>query len=119
VFELDPASQVELDEFCAGLSERQANYLRLAVERVCRDPSGRRQPTHRYTRPFANAQRYVPNLPDELKVWEFKTNHYRALFVTAEVEVDGRTHRHLSFLPIGGRGGGSRFLRPVDCPWPH
>lgn len=117
MFELDPASADELAVFCDGLRASQAKYLRDVVARVLADPSGRRQPTHRYTRLFSSAGEYVPNLPDEVKVWELKTNHYRALFVTAEVKRGETVHQRLTFLPIGGRGGGSRFLRPEDCPW--
>ena len=48
------------------------------------DPSGRREPKHRYTRPFRTAERYVAVSKCE-SVWEFKLNHCRALFV-----IDGR-----------------------------
>jgi hypothetical protein len=55
----------------------------------------------------------VPNLPPEVKVWELKTNRYRGLFITAEVEVDGVIHRRLSFLSVGGH----TFMTPEQCPW--
>lgn len=113
MFELDPESRAELDEFCTGLSDSQATYLRAVIDRVCADPSGRRQPRHSFTRPFQNPQAYVPNLPSDLKVWELKTNRYRGLFVTAEVEVKGVTHRRLAFVSVGGR----RFMLAAEAPW--
>jgi hypothetical protein len=117
LFALDPGSKEELDAFCEGISKSQADYLRGVVERVLQDPSGMRQPTHHYTRQFHNAGDYVPNLPADLKVWELKTNRFRALFTTAVVKRGKTTHRRLSFLAIGGRGKGRRFLFAEDCPW--
>jgi hypothetical protein len=119
LYELDPDSRAALDEFCADLTPKQADYLRTVVTRICDDPSGHRQPTHSFTRPFHNAERYVGKLPPELKVWELKTNRYRALFYTAEVEKSGTTHRRLVLLPIRGRGKGRRLLHAAEAPWPH
>jgi hypothetical protein len=114
LFELDPASAQALDEFCATLSGSQATYLKDVVLRVCEDPSGRRQPTHNFTREFKNPGKYAA-VPQGAKVWELKTNRYRGLFITAEVEKDGVTHRRLFFLPVGGQ----RLMLTGDVPWPH
>jgi hypothetical protein len=114
LFELDPASAAALEEFCATLSQKQATYLKVVVQRVCEDPSGKRQPTHNFTRQFKNPSKYAA-VPDGTKVWELKTNHYRGLFITAEVEKAGLTHRRLIFLPVNGE----RFMLAGDAPWPH
>jgi hypothetical protein len=106
MFELSPASREALDEFCATLPGGQGDLVRQAVRRVCADPSGRRQPQHRYTRPFRNAKRYAPGLSGNQRVWEFKTRQCRGLFVT-DAEL-----RTLVFLPVSGR----RFMLPAQAP---
>lgn len=95
-----------LDEFCEALSEKQATFLREAVQRVCQDPAGRGNPGHPYTRKFTDPERYVgKKLPAGTKVWEFKPNQYRGLFVTKG--------DFIAFLPVRG----NRFMTVKECPW--
>lgn len=101
MFELDPDSVAELKEI-------GDQNLSSAVERVLADPSGRREPRHSHTRRFLNPRRYVRVARDE-RVWEFKTNHWRALFIT----VDGKNGRGVFFVSVKGK----RFWSMSDCPW--
>ncbi|MGK2936926.1 MAG: hypothetical protein ACSLFR_03840 [Solirubrobacteraceae bacterium] len=98
---LDPASRAELDAI-------GDEHLTRAVERVLADPSGRREPRHNYTRLFRNPRAYVSVRSGE-RVWEFRTNHWRALFVL--VDRDGRSG--IFFVPIRGK----RFLTMGEAPW--
>lgn len=91
---------------------KPGEQLRRAVERVCENPSGQRNPRHRYTKKFHSAHRHV-NVSKGAAVMEFKTNHWRGLFQLVEVEKNGVTHRLLAFIPVKGR----RFLPADDCPW--
>ena len=100
LLELDPASEDEL-------AELDDSQLAQAVQRVCHDPSGRREPRHNYTSRFRNPSRYVKT--GDRDVWEFKTSKYRGLFVIAE----GETARRLYFLPVKGK----RFMSLGECPW--
>src|SRR5438132_14425017 len=106
MFALSAASREALDAFCAELPDSQADLLRSQVDRVCADPSGRRPPPHRLTRPFRTARRYVRGLESGQSVFEFKTNHVRGLFV---VDNGSRT---IVFAPVKGR----RFFRAADAP---
>lgn len=115
MFALDPESQEALDVFCSGLEASQADYLRNVIRRVCEDPAGRRQPTHNFTRPFRDPARYVGPIPSDQKVWELKTNRYRALFMTADVRKGGKVHRQLRFVPISGQG----LFQASEVPWHH
>jgi hypothetical protein len=101
LFELDPQSEAELEKIGDP-------NLRRAVERVLADPAGQREPRHNHTRRFLNPRRYVKIGSNE-RVWEFKTNHWRALFITVEHE----GHRLLVFVPVKKRG----FWSMSDCPW--
>jgi hypothetical protein len=107
LFQLTPASREDLDAFCERMSDSQARAFREVIRRVCADPSGRREPRHRYVRgPFRNAERYLGRrMPSEAKVWELKTNHARGLFVTDPP--------FLAFLPVRGK----RFMTADECPW--
>lgn len=89
------------------MTERQARAFREVIRRVCADPSGRRQPTHRYVQgPFRGVERYLGRpLPAGTKVWELKTNHHRGLFITDEP--------FIVFLPVRGK----RFMTADECPW--
>lgn len=98
---LDPGSEEELARI-------DAPQLTRAVRRVQADPGGRGQPGHPYTRKFQNPRAYVDVRRGE-KVWEFSTNHYRALFVTFATE--GK--RGIFFIPVRGR----RFWTMGECPW--
>jgi len=109
MFALSAASREALDAFCVELPDSQADLLRRQVNQVCADPSGRRRPPHRLTRPFRTARRYIRDLEPGQSVFEFKTNHIRGLFV-----VDNET-RTIVFAPVKGR----RFFRSSDAPWPH
>ena len=100
MLELDPASEAELTEI-------DDEALALAVERVCADPSGQREPGHNYARRFRNASKYV-NVGDR-DVWEFKTSKYRGLFSIAK----GSDHRGIFFIPVKGK----RFMTMAECPW--
>jgi hypothetical protein len=100
LLELDPASEVEL----AQIADVQ---LVRAVERVRRDPSGRREPRHTYTRRFRNPSRFLKT--GDRDVWEFRTSKYRALFVIAA----GSEEQRIYFLPIKGK----RFMTLGECPW--
>jgi hypothetical protein len=84
---------MDISDMLKGLKQTDScerSSISIALSQLLRRPRADvRQPTHRYTRPFRNAAEYVPNLLAELKVWELKTNRYRGLFVTAEVEVRG------------------------------
>ena len=111
MYELDPDSAAELDAICEA-DAKKGEALRACVERVCADPSGRRQPTHRYTKPFHNAKKYV-EVGEGEKVWEFCPNQWRGLFMLFEEEVDGETHRLLAFSPINGK----RFFNKGEAPW--
>jgi hypothetical protein len=115
VFDLEPETQAELDEYCKGLSPSEAKQLRDAIKRVCADPSGRREPRHRFTRPFRNPKPYVGKVPKGMKLWEFKTNHHRGLFWTGQKKHGGKTVRRLAFVRVKG----ARFFRTGDAPWPH
>jgi hypothetical protein len=109
--ELDPESAEELKHLCQALG-KPGEQLRRAVERVCDNPSGQRNPRHRYTKKFNSAHRYV-NVAKGAKVAEFTTNQWRALFQLVEFEKDETTYRLLVFIPIRGR----RFFTADDCPW--
>jgi hypothetical protein len=98
---LDPESQAELDAL-------DDDSLTQIVDRVRTDPSGQRQPKHHYTRKFQNPQQYL-KVPAKTRVWELRTNHYRALMTT--VEHNGR--HGLWFFPIKGK----RFWTLSECPW--
>ena len=103
---LSPESQKELDSFCEQLSDNEAASLRTAVQRVCADPSGRRQPGHNFTRTFNDPGRYTgKKLPRNVKAWEFKPSRYRALFITDDP--------FIVFLKVRGK----RFRTIDDCPW--
>ena len=109
--ELDPESAEELDRLCEQLGNPGKN-LRRAVERVCSNPSGQREPRHHYTKKFHNPRKYA-NDEKQAKIIEFATNHWRGLFRLEEHQKDGKTHRFLVFLRIDGR----RFF-PIDgAPW--
>jgi len=111
LFELDPESQVELDALLEAKADN-AEALAEIVKRVCADPSGKREPKHRYTRPFPNAKKHVA-VPPGAKAWELVANHWRALFMTVE-EVEGEvTYRLIVFLPKKG----VRFWPIADAPW--
>lgn len=86
--------------------------LRDAVERVCENPSGQRNPRHRFTKKFHNPSRQV-NVSKGAKVMEFTTNQWRGLFELVEVEKGKVTHRLIVFIPIHGK----RFFSVKDCPW--
>lgn len=109
--QLDPESTDELNKLAEALG-RPGEQLRRAVERVCENPSGQRNPRHRYTKKFHNPQRYV-SVEKDAKVMEFTTNQWRGLFQLVEVEKGGTTYRLLVFIPIGER----RFYTVKDCPW--
>ena len=99
MLELDPASEAEL-------AELDDDALRRAVERVCADPSGQREPKHSYTRRFRNTTKYVDTRGRDL--WEFKTSKYRGLFFIAKGKREG-----IFFVPVKGR----RFMSLGECPW--
>lgn len=104
--QLVPKSAEALDEFCEGLSEKQAEFLREVVQRVCENPSGQGNPGHPYTRKFKSPERYVgKKLPAGMNVWEFKPNQYRGLFV-----IKGEL---IAFLPVRGK----RFMTIEECAW--
>ena len=109
--QLDPASAEELDELCKRLG-KTAEHLRKAVERVCENPSGQREPRHHYTKKFHSPHRYAGG-SKQAKVMEFTTNHWRGLFRLVAREKNGETHRLLVFIPIKGQ----RFFPIDDCPW--
>ena len=96
----------------ARVSAFARSSTRRAVERVCENPSGQRNPRHRFTKKFHNASRYV-TVAKDAKVMEFTTNQWRGLFQLVEIKEDGETHRLLVFIPIGGQ----RFFTVKDCPW--
>jgi hypothetical protein len=81
--------------------------LTRAVDRVRIDPSGQREPRHRYTRRFHSTTRYVNAGGRDL--WEFRTGKWRGLFVL----VEGKSGRGLFFVPIKG----TRFMTLAECPW--
>jgi hypothetical protein len=108
---LDPASVDELDALAEAMGKRGVQ-LRRAVERVCENPSGQRNPRHRYTKKFNSAHRYV-NVSRGATVMEFTTSQWRGLFQLVEVERDGVVHRLIIFIPIRGR----RFFPVDNCPW--
>lgn len=109
MFTLSDESEQDLANFCEALTESQGALLRRQVERVCQDPSGKREPRHNYTRPF-RASGKLRFLPKGQKAFEFKTNHCRGLFLV-DTEV-----RQLEFLSMGKLG---RFFLPGNAPWPH
>lgn len=109
--ELDPESAEELSNLCQALG-KPGEELRRAVIRVCENPSGQRNPRHRYTKKFHSAHRHV-NVAKGATVMEFKTNHWRALFQLVAVKKGDVVHRLLVFIPVKGR----RFLPADDCPW--
>jgi len=109
--DLDPESADELDRLCEALGS-PGEQLKEAVQRVCENPSGQRNPRHRYTKKFNSAHRYV-NVAKGAKVAEFTTNHWRALFQLVELKKGETVHRLLVFIPIKGR----RFFPIDDCPW--
>ncbi len=103
---LGPKSAKALDDFCADLSDKQAAFLRNAVERVCEDPVGRGNPGHSFTQKFREPRRYLGSrLPADAAIFEFKPNQYRGLFIVK----DGK----LAFLPMNGQ----RFFTVKGCPW--
>jgi hypothetical protein len=109
--DLDPESAAELDQLCKILG-KSAEQLRAAVDRVCANPSGQRQPRHRYTKKFHSAHRYV-NVAKGATVLEFTTNQWRGLFQLVEFEKNKTVHRLVVFIPIKG----SRFFTVDNCPW--
>jgi hypothetical protein len=100
VLALDPASEQELVDI-------GDDALRDAVERVCADPSGQREPRHKDANKFRNASRYV-NVGDR-DIWELRTSKYRGLFVIAK----GSKKDGIFFIPIKG----TRFMTLGACPW--
>lgn len=111
MYELDPESAEELSAICEEFG-KAGRQLRQAVERVCENPSGQRNPRHRYTKKFHNPWHYAEGTKQD-KVIEFTTNQWRGLFRLLETEKDGKTHRMLAFIPLKGR----RFFPVKDCPW--
>jgi hypothetical protein len=111
VHDLDRESAEELERLCEALG-KQGVKLRSDVERVCANPSGQRNPRHRFTKKFHSAHRIV-SVAKGAKVMEFTTNQWRGLFQLVEFEKDGTTHRLLVFIPIKGR----RFFTLDNCPW--
>lgn len=109
--DLDPESAAELDQLCTELG-KPGQQLRAAVNRVCANPSGQRDPRHRFTKKFHSADRYV-SVAKGAKVMEFTTNQWRGLFQLVEIEKDEVSHRLLVFIPVHGR----RFFTVKDCPW--
>ena len=109
--DLDPESAAELQRLCEELG-KPAEQLRAAVERVCANPSGQRNPRHHFTKKFHSAHRYVP-VAKGATVMEFTTNQWRGLFQLVEFEKDEIVHRLLVFIPIRGQ----RFLSVKECPW--
>ncbi len=97
---LDPASQAELRDI-------GDDTLTHAVDRVRSDPSGQREPRHRFARRFRNASQYVNTGGRD--VWEFKTSKYRGLFVIAK----GASGNGIFFIPVKGE----RFMTLGVCPW--
>jgi hypothetical protein len=97
---LDPESAAELEE----IGDRQ---LTDAVDRVRKDPSGQREPRHKYARRFRNTSKYVDTRGRD--VWEFKTSKYRALFIVAK----GREREGIFFIRVKGK----RFMTLGECPW--
>lgn len=109
--ELDPESAAELGTLCEQFGSAGEN-LRQAVERVCENPSGQREPRHHYTKKFHSPRTYAGG-DKKAKVMEFTTNHWRGLFRLVSHKKDGVTHRLVVFIPIKGR----RFFPVDDCPW--
>jgi hypothetical protein len=109
--DLDPESAEELDQLCKAQG-KAADKLRQDVARVCENPSGQRDPRHRFTKKFHSAHRYV-NVAKGAKVMEFNTNQWRALFQLVEVKKGKTTHRLVVFIPIKGQ----RFYSADSCPW--
>lgn len=106
MFSLSEESEKDLSRFCEMLSRSQAELLKRQVEQVCTDPGGRRDPTHRLTRPFHPTGK-LSFLPKGQKAFEFVANHCRGIFL-----VDNEA-RVLTFIPVKGR----RFLSMTECPW--
>jgi hypothetical protein len=106
VFLLSEESEEDLSRFCETLSQSQGELLRRQVEQVCTDPGGKREPTHRLTRPFHPGGK-LSILPKDQKAFEFVTNHCRALFL-----IDNKA-RVLTFVAIKGK----RFMSMAECPW--
>jgi hypothetical protein len=100
LLELDPASEAELTEI-----DNEA--LTLAVQRVCDDPSGQREPRHSHVRRFRNTTKYVDTGGRDL--WEFKTSKWRGLFLIAK----GTDHQGIMFVRVKGK----RFMTLGECPW--
>jgi hypothetical protein len=100
VLALDPASEKELDDI-------GDDVLKDAVDRVRTDPSGQREPRHKYANKFRNANRYV-NVGGR-DIWEFKTSKYRGLFTIAK----GSKGDGIFFIPVKG----TRFMTLGVCPW--
>jgi len=106
LYDLDPESAEELTR----LNDSQ---LASAVMRVRQDPSGRREPQHRFVEKFQNPRRYI-KVAKGATIWEFKTNQWRALFERVEARGrDGKLHRRMFFFPVRGR----RFWSMSECPW--
>lgn len=97
---LDPASEEELDNI-------GDDALRNAVDRVRVDPSGQREPRHKYANKFRNASKYVD--VGSRDIWEFKTSKYRGLFIIAK----GSKGDGIFFIPVKG----ARFMTLGVCPW--
>jgi hypothetical protein len=95
-----------LEDFCTSLSESQAELLRSQIAQVSADPSGRRAPQHRLTRPFRPTGKLA--LPKGQRAFEFKTNHVRGLFIVDTVL------RELVFIPVVK---GRRFVTAAEAPW--
>lgn len=100
MLDLDPASEAELKKVDDAALTR-------AVERVRADPSGRREPGHRYTCRFHNTTKYVDTGGRDL--WEFRPSKWRGLFVI----VKGASTQGVMFLPVKGK----RFMTLSECPW--
>lgn len=97
---LDPGSERELNAI-------GDNSLRDAVDRVRIDPSGQREPRHKYANRFRNASKYVD--AGGRDIWEFKTSRYRGLFAIAK----GSNGDGIFFFPVKG----ARFMTLGKCPW--
>jgi hypothetical protein len=107
LFSLSRESIDDLARFCEPLTKPQEELLRRQIDQVLADPSGQREPKHRFTRPFRVSGK-VAFLPKGQRAFEFKTNRCRAVFL---VDSDAR---ELQFIQVAKR---MRFLTPSECPW--
>lgn len=109
MYQLDDESAAEL---AALGDDASVDALRAAIDRICADPSGRRNPQHHFTKKFHKARKYV-KIPAEMSAWELTHSKWRGVFVIVETEKGGETHRLIAFVPIRGK----RFLTVQDAPW--